>query len=259
MQGVRNFARFYNHLLHRYKYPTQIITGGVLWCTGDILCQGLVHLAGHEDEADDGGKNASQLHTTDYNTDKRAIGKAFQSKPFEIDWVRVARMTTYGLMVSAPAYAFWYSFLDKWSYSVFGRIPPGQSPPPLPGALQRAVERIPIFRSRVSKDGGLAMATSWRTWKIIGFKLWADCFIFDPLYLTLFFSATGAMEGKSLQDIKLKLKSDFLSTYLIDIAVWAPIQTINFRFVPVPYQSLMVQSCNIGWNAYLSFVQHGAH
>ena len=83
-----------------------------------------------------------------------------------------------------------------------------------------------------------------------------DTIVFDPLYLALFFTTTTAMEGLGRVEIWAKLKDDFLSTWLIDVAVWTPIQTANFRFVPVLYQSLVVQSCNIGWNAYLSYVQH---
>lgn len=243
MEGLRRFARFYNHLLHRYKYPTQIVTGGILWCTGDILCQGLVYLA--QDEQHQAGPDK--------------LIKLGRQEPFVVDWERVARMTTYGLLFSAPSYAFWYSFLDKWSYQVFGKIPPGSHPPVprIPDRLLTALDRVPPLARR-ARDGP-AMATFVRTWKIIAFKLWADCFIFDPLYLTLFFSATGAMEGKGLSEIGEKLRHDLLPTYIVDVAVWGPIQTVNFRFVPVPYQSLVVQACNIGWNAYLSFVQHGAH
>lgn len=249
---LRRFARFYNHMLHRHKYPTQIATGGVLWCAGDILCQGLVHAAGadhHDNNNDDDDKEGSLTSLTRRNHDNG----------FVIDWKRVARMTTYGLVFSAPAYAFWYSFLDKWSYQVFGRLPPGTYPP-IPrfhGRLKAIVDKVPFMSRRVGD--GTAMAISWRLWKIISFKLFADCFIFDPLYLTLFFTATGAMEGRGPKEIGQKLREDLLTTYAIDVAVWAPIQTLNFRFVPVPYQSLVVQSCNIGWNAYLSFVQHGAH
>lgn len=45
-------------------------------------------------------------------------------------------------------------------------------------------------------------------------------------------------------------------TYLVDVALWTPVQLINFRFVPVLYQPLLVNGVNTGWNAYLSFVQN---
>ncbi len=227
------FLRFYNHILHRYKYPVQIATGGLLWFTGDVLAQGATHLA-----SDD--KMRKDL--------------------FRVDWERTQKMTLYGLCFSAPCYAFWYSFLDKASHGIF-RKSTGSMPIP-----QNFLTR-PFLR-RVNQQGspseGMQMVNgithlsghTVRTWKIIGFKLVADTVLFDPIYLSLFFTATGFMEGKRWPDIQAKLKSDLLQTYLIDVFVWAPVQTANFRFVPVAYQALIVQSCNVVWNAYLSFVQH---
>jgi len=204
--------RYYNHLLNRYKYPVQIVTGGVLWFSGDLLCQAI-----------------TLRSPNDINN------------KFEIDWNRTLRMTTYGLIFSAPIYGLWYSSLDKWSHYVF------TSRGPKSLTQQSTSDKWLI---------NLLGATKLRTWKIIGFKLLADTFIFDPIYLSIFFTATSLMEGRSNSEIIRKLKEDLLHTYLVDIAVWTPIQTINFRWVPVIYQPLVVQFCNIGWNAYLSFVQH---
>lgn len=231
------FARHYNHLLNKYKYPTQIATGGVLWFSGDILCQNLVHLASDKEKRE----------------------------RLKIDWSRVGRMTVYGLAISAPVYGFWYTFLDKWSHRVFGATKVGSV---VTNAVTAAASTAVATSSpspsgsRETKPKGLLRRMSpaaLRTWKIIGFKLFADCALFDPAYLSLFFTATSAMEGKSLGDIWLKLKQDLGKTYLIDVAVWFPIQTVNFRWIPVPYQPIVVQTCNIGWNAYLSFVQHDTH
>lgn len=229
------FARNYNHLLNKYKYPTQIVTGGVLWFSGDVLCQNLVHLAGNKQEK------------------------------VEIDWKRVGRMTLYGLAISAPVYGFWYTFLDMWSHRVFGATKVGNVV--TKAVATAASSAISITSNTTGNVEGKPQRellrrmspAAMRTWKIIGFKLFADCALFDPAYLSLFFTATSAMEGKSLSDIWLKLKQDLGKTYLIDVAVWFPIQTVNFRFIPVPYQPIVVQSCNIGWNAYLSFVQHDTH
>lgn len=161
-----------------------------------------------------------------------------------IDWKRTGKMTAYGILFSAPAFAFWYSFLDRWSHLVFAVAAPGQT---------AGARRLPLWLQRRV----VAIApTTLRTWKIIGFKLFADTILFDPLYLTLFFTATSLMEGRTLEEILRKLKEDLVKTYCVDVAVWTPIQTMNFRWVPVIYQPLVVQSCNIGWNAYLSHVQH---
>jgi hypothetical protein len=177
---------------------------------------------------------------------------------FTIDWHRTWRMALYGVCFSAPSYAIWYGGLERYSQRIFAAQAPGSSlaPPAWLRRLSRWRITAPLTALVTSGEGAAARL---RTWKIIGFKLAMDTFLFDPLYLALFFSATGAMEGKTPQQIGEKLRSDLAPTWLVDIAVWTPIQTVNFRFVPVLYQALVVQSCNIGWNAYLSFVQHNRH
>lgn len=244
------FLNFYNNILNKHKYPVQIVTGGALWFTGDVLAQSLVQSSGmfNGNEEDDDGKSQSEK----------------KGGVIKLDWNRVGRMTCYGLVVSAPVYAFWYSYLDRWSHRFFvGRPMRSVSPDSviIPAPIRHFIQRFPKvgepFRMPLVKFiEKMPDASTRRVWEIIGFKLAADCFLFDPAYLALFFSATNAMEGRGLQEIGVKLKTDLLPTYLVDIAVWLPIQTINFRWVPVVYQALFVQSCNVGWNAYLSFVQH---
>lgn len=202
------FARFYNHILNRHKYPVQIVSGGLLWFTGDLLSQTIV----------------LQLQRKE-NEKKRKIDSKPQLSSDSYDWKRVLIMTCYGMCISAPAFAFWYTYLDKVTSRIFANSKPASS-------------------------------TGKRVWQIIGFKMFADVCLFDPLYLSLFFTATNVIEGQDGPHILEKLKKEFGSTYLADIVVWSPIQIINFRFIPVIYQPLLVQSVNVGWNAYLSFVQH---
>ena len=84
----------------------------------------------------------------------------------------------------------------------------------------------------------------------------ADMLIFDPPYLSLFFSYTNLLSGYSLRESMSLCAKELPHTYLVDVALWTPIQLINFRFVPVLYQPLLVNGVNTGWNAYLSFVQN---
>lgn len=248
------FFQFYNTILNKHKYPVQIVTGGALWFTGDILCQSLVQTV--QLIKDDDDKNNVSSDDTKQLTAKR--------KTIELDWKRLGRMTCYGLFVSAPVYAFWYSYLDRWSHRFFAKRalkPLLTDTVILPAPLRHFFQRFPRLDAPLRWPlmkvlAKMPEAATRRVWEIIGFKLAADCFLFDPAYLALFFTTTNAMEGRQPEEIVKKLRTDLLPTYLVDIAVWLPIQTINFRWVPVVYQALFVQSCNIGWNAYLSFVQH---
>ncbi|RKP04191.1 hypothetical protein CXG81DRAFT_3577, partial [Caulochytrium protostelioides] len=93
-------------------------------------------------------------------------------------------------------------------------------------------------------------------WKTALTKVVADCILFDPPFLAFFFTSTNLMRGASLNEALAHLKDEFTTTYLIDLAIWTPIQIINFRWVPILVQPLVVNSFNVGWNTYLSYVTH---
>ena len=46
----------------------------------------------------------------------------------------------------------------------------------------------------------------------------------------------------TLQDVRQKIKHDFLSTYLAELAIWPAFQAINFWKVPVRHQLLVVNT-----------------
>lgn len=101
-----------------------------------------------------------------------------------------------------------------------------------------------------------APSTSTLVWNVALAKVVADMIIFDPPYLSLFFSFSTVMDGGDFQEVKSKMSQEFKHTYITDIVIWTPIQLINFRYLPVLYQPLLVNSVNVFWNGYLSFVQN---
>jgi len=54
-------------------------------------------------------------------------------------------------------------------------------------------------------------------------------------------------------------KDVYLETYIIDCVVWPPLQLINFTFIPLRYQVLYVNACNLAWNTYLSLMSGKGH
>ena len=272
----------YVRLLQRHKYPVQIVSGGLLWFTGDVLSQGVEYVWGRA------GDGVASLRP-DCQVERDA---GFLDV---LDLARLKKMTLYGLFFSAPIYAFWYSFLDRMALRVLSRsgrgravvgkggggadalVPGQQRPVVTPGFFSTSwpsswlvsqihgnrgiyntlAEKLRLAASRVGAGPSKSPETTF-VWKMVAFKLVADIIIFDPVYLAFFFSVTGLLEGKGLAQIEEKLRSSFAGTYLIDMAVWFPIQLLNFRFVPVQYQALFCQVCNVGWNAFLSFILHSS-
>ena len=48
----------------------------------------------------------------------------------------------------------------------------------------------------------------------------------------------------------------YLETYIADCLVWPALQWLNFSYVPLRYQVLYVNGCNLLWNSFLSLVRH---
>jgi protein Mpv17 len=79
-----------------------------------------------------------------------------------------------------------------------------------------------------------------RSLKNVALKVLLDTAIFNPIFLVVFFTSVSLLEGLTVHDIGRKLYRDFVPSYAVDCSVWPPIQTINFRFVPVKFQLLVV-------------------
>eukprot|EP00957_Ditylum_brightwellii_P160026 12181342-Ditylum_brightwellii.AAC.1 len=62
------------------------------------------------------------------------------------------------------------------------------------------------------------------------------------------------MEGKTFQDYTNKLKSDLKTAVMGSWAVWVPAHTINFAFIPPSQRLLYINSIQIGYNVFLSFL-----
>lgn|SRR3990167_2397363 len=136
------------------------------------------------------------------------------------DWLRTCRMTMYGLCVAGPTFVWWYNFLD----------------------------RNTLFLMKYGKP------------LFVAGKVFADQCIFEPIYLLVFFSATTALnhfdKPNTFELLKQKVKSEFVSTYIVDCTIWPTIQAVNFSIVPVRYHPLVVNTVNIGWNCFLDYVSH---
>ncbi|CAM9797657.1 unnamed protein product [Phaeothamnion confervicola] len=70
----------------------------------------------------------------------------------------------------------------------------------------------------------------------------------------MFFSYLGLTEGKSPNQIADKIKADLKTAVVGSWTVWIPAHTINFRFVPPSQRLLYINSIQIGYNVFLSFI-----
>lgn len=85
-------------------------------------------------------------------------------------------------------------------------------------------------------------------------KVFIDQTIWNPIFGLMFFGYLNLVEGKSFQDYKNKIKADLKTAVMGSWAVWVPAHTINFAFVPPSQRLLYINSIQIGYNVFLSFL-----
>eukprot|EP00814_Leptocylindrus_danicus_P001758 CAMPEP_0116014576 /NCGR_PEP_ID=MMETSP0321-20121206/6346_1 /TAXON_ID=163516 /ORGANISM="Leptocylindrus danicus var. danicus, Strain B650" /LENGTH=299 /DNA_ID=CAMNT_0003484227 /DNA_START=89 /DNA_END=988 /DNA_ORIENTATION=- len=58
------------------------------------------------------------------------------------------------------------------------------------------------------------------------------------------------------QETQLKLQREYWDTLIRTYQVWTPINVVNFALVPAHLRTLMMCTCTMFWNCYLSLAQH---
>eukprot|EP00455_Lapot_gusevi_P049704 TRINITY_DN709_c0_g1_i3.p1 TRINITY_DN709_c0_g1~~TRINITY_DN709_c0_g1_i3.p1 ORF type:complete len:187 (-),score=2.28 TRINITY_DN709_c0_g1_i3:137-697(-) len=90
-------------------------------------------------------------------------------------------------------------------------------------------------------------------------KVLIDQVVFAPLTTVGFFAAMGAMEGKRSHEIRAKLENSFVDTMIVNYYIWPAVQLINFYLVPLPMRVFFVNMVGLGYNAFLSKMNHQHH
>lgn len=84
-------------------------------------------------------------------------------------------------------------------------------------------------------------------------KVTYDQVFFAPLFLMVLISTIGMFQGHELKDLQRKLQEEYPEILLNNYKIWPVVQLLNFYFVPLQYQVLIVQSVAVGWNTYISY------
>lgn len=84
-------------------------------------------------------------------------------------------------------------------------------------------------------------------------KVFVDQFIFAPAFLFFILVAVGTMQGKSWDLVEKDIQKNYLDVLKTNYYIWPWVQLVNFYYVPLQYQVLLVQSVALFWNTYLSW------
>jgi len=85
-------------------------------------------------------------------------------------------------------------------------------------------------------------------------KVAIDQFFWNPIFGLMFFGYLNATEGKSMEDYQKKISQDLKTAVMGSWAVWIPAHTVNFAFIPPAQRLLYINTIQIGYNVFLSFL-----
>lgn len=87
-------------------------------------------------------------------------------------------------------------------------------------------------------------------------KVALDQFVYIPCFLAVFLTSLEYLERKSLDDARKAVKLYYWDVIKANYTIWPMVQLCNFYFVPLNYQTLVVQVVALGWNTYISYRTH---
>jgi len=85
-------------------------------------------------------------------------------------------------------------------------------------------------------------------------KVITDQVFWNPIFGCMFFSYLTFTSGGTVDDLMTKLKADLKTAVMGSWAVWVPAHTINFAFIPPSQRLLYINTIQIGYNIFLSFL-----
>jgi len=85
-----------------------------------------------------------------------------------------------------------------------------------------------------------------------------DNFVHSPFFYTpSFFLYTDIMQGATLEQAAHHLQDDWALVVQSCMAVWLPLQLINFTVVPPARRVVFINAVNVVWNVVIDHLAHG--
>lgn len=79
-----------------------------------------------------------------------------------------------------------------------------------------------------------------------------DQLFFAPLFIGTLIGSIGLLQGGKPKDVIKKLEREFPEIMVANFKLWPAVQLLNFYFVPLNYQVVLVQIIAVFWNTYIS-------
>jgi len=226
---TKRFWYMYQYGLEKYPLVTKSLTAGVLSFGADVVCQVCFPSTFHVEDYED--RRSSSSSSSSIKAGKDDVDELLED--IENDGAQVQVQTK-----DVKANALTSPLLNGVDWARLGQF-----------TLIGCVLIGPVLHHWY---GFLATRLPGKGMLVVTQRLAVDQLIFAPLFIPAIFSFALLLEGKA-NEIESKLKADWFSTVMANYMLWVPAQFVNFRFVPVLYQTLFSNSVGFFWNIYLSW------
>ena len=90
--------------------------------------------------------------------------------------------------------------------------------------------------------------------KDVALKVAIDQICWCPIFMTVFFTYLGLVNGDSFGTIGTKIKTDLLSACQGSWKVWPIVHAVNFKFISSKHRLLFLNAVQIAFNMFLSLI-----
>lgn len=102
---------------------------------------------------------------------------------------------------------------------------------------------------------------NWLDSKIVGTdakavvtKVAIDQIFWCPLFMTVFFTYLGLVNGDSAATITSKVKNDLLTACQGSWKIWPVVHAVNFKFISTKHRLVFINGVQIAFNMFLSLI-----
>lgn len=98
--------------------------------------------------------------------------------------------------------------------------------------------------SKIEGTNGKAVAT----------KVFIDQVMWCPIFMTVFFTYLGLVNGDSFGAIGTKIKNDLFTAIQGSWKIWPLVHTVNFKYISTKHRLVFINGIQIAFNMFLSLL-----
>ena len=98
--------------------------------------------------------------------------------------------------------------------------------------------------SKIEGSDGLSVAK----------KVLFDQVIWCPIFMSVFFTYLGLVDGDSFATIGSKIKNDWLTACQGSWKVWPIVHAVNFKFISTKHRLVFINGVQVAFNMFLSLI-----